>query len=53
MAMAHKQLCENKRFVIELMMSKKSTASEIARFLGCSRQTVSREIKRTIIKIEG
>jgi IS30 family transposase len=48
--MAHKQLGENERFVIELMLSKKSTASEIARFLGCSRQTVSREIKRNINK---
>ncbi|TXJ00587.1 MAG: helix-turn-helix domain-containing protein, partial [Neisseriales bacterium] len=44
--MAHKQLGEHERFVIELMLSKNNSSSEIARFLGCSRQTVSREIKR-------
>ena len=44
--MAHKHLGEHERFVIELMLSKNSSSSEIARFLGCSRQTISREIKR-------
>ena len=44
--MAHKQLGEHERLVIELMLSKNNSSSEIARFLGCSRQTVSREIKR-------
>lgn len=44
--MAHKKLGENERFVIELMLSNGSSASEIARFLGYSRQTISREVKR-------
>ena len=44
--MAHKKLGEHERFVIELMFSKSSTASEIAKFLGYSRQSISREIKR-------
>lgn len=44
--MAYKQLGENERFIIELMLSKNSSSSGIAKFLGCSRQTISREIKR-------
>lgn len=44
--MAHRKLGEHERFVIELMLSKSSTASEIAKFLGYSRQSISREIKR-------
>lgn len=48
--MAYKHLSENERFVIELMLSNKSSASEIARFLGYSRQTISREIKRNADK---
>lgn len=48
--MAHNQLGENERFVIELMLTKASTATEISKFLGYSRQTISREIKRNADK---
>lgn len=45
--MTYKHLGENERFVIELMLSTKDKSiPEIARLLGYSRQTVSREVKR-------
>ena len=44
--MAYKHLGENERFVIELMLSKGTSKSEIAKFLGYCRQTIMREIAR-------
>ena len=48
--MSHKHLGENERFVIELMLSKQSPISEIAKLLGYARQSVMREIKRNVGK---
>ena len=45
--MAYKHLGENERFVIELMLSKGTSKSEIAKFLGYCRQTIMREIARS------
>ncbi len=44
--MAYKHLGENERFVIELMLSKGTSKSEIAKLLGYCRQTITREIAR-------
>ncbi len=44
-----KQLGEHERFVIGLMLEKNESASKISQFLGYSRQTISREIKRNSI----
>ena len=46
MVKQYAQLNEHERFVIEIMLEKNNSQAEIARFLGKSRSTISREIKR-------
>jgi len=45
----YKHLGENERFVIELMLNKGDSQGDIAKFLGYSRTTISREISRNIV----
>jgi len=45
----YKHLGENERFVIELMLNKGDSQGDIAKFLGYSRTTISREISRNSV----
>ena len=45
----YKHLGENERFVIELMLNKGYSQGDIAKFLGYSRTTISREISRNSV----
>lgn len=45
----YKHLGENERYVIELMLNKGESQGKIARFLGYSKTSISREISRNSI----
>ena len=46
---SYKHLGENERFVIELMLNKGESQGRIAKFLGYSKTSISREISRNSI----
>ena len=49
MTTKYKQLSEHERFTIELLLEHKNTQTEIAKLLGKSRSTISREIQRNTV----
>ena len=49
MTTKYKQLNEHERFTIELLLENKKSQADIARLLGKSRSTVSREIQRNTV----
>lgn len=49
MTTKYKQLNEHERFTIELLLENKKTQADIAKLLGKSRSTISREVQRNTV----